>query len=210
MSTASNGSSRVSDLQVVTSLVIAENNNAETNSTSETNASGLFVTPSTVTGRSADVTGFLVTSLNDLGKLEFSDPDGFLSLDQLSDVVITSPAANEFLIYNGTSWVNSLVSKATVTQITSITTGVTINSPAGVITTVGATTGVDATESFTVTNSSVAAASVVIASVQGYGGTQGRAIVTVDTVAAGSFVVDLTNVGTAILDGAVDIGFYVL
>jgi len=106
--TANVQSSRVSDIQIITSLQIDENNGAETNANAETPASGLFIVPSTVAGRAADVTGFLVTSENEYGKLQFSDPDGFLSLTELSDVTITTPAANESLVYNGTTWVNQL------------------------------------------------------------------------------------------------------
>jgi hypothetical protein len=100
-----------------------------------------------------------------------------------------------------------------VTQITTITTGVTINSSRGVITTVSAATAGAAVSSFTVTNSAVAATSTVIANVQGYSGTyttNGLPVVTVGTVAAGSFVVNIINAHASnALAGTLNIGFIV-
>lgn len=104
--------------------------------------------------------------------------------------------------------------KATVTQLTSLTTGVTVNSTAGVITTVTATLAPNATASFVVTNNRVAATSVVVAGVQTYSGTfgtNGIPTVAVSAVVAGSFTATLANShGTAALDGTVDISFLVL
>ena len=105
MSTANTSSSRISGLRV-NDVSVDEANNAGTNATSETPGTGLFLYPSTVAGRAADVSGFLVTSTNEYGKLQFSDPDGFLSLNDLSDVTITTPVVNQVLVYNGTLWVN--------------------------------------------------------------------------------------------------------
>lgn len=118
MSTANIPSSRVTDIQIGTSLKINENNGAETNATTETPSSGLFITPSEITTRAADVTGFFVTSENEYGKLGFTDPDGLVSLAELSDVTLTTPAANEVLQYDGAEWVNT----ADLTGLTSLTT----------------------------------------------------------------------------------------
>lgn len=112
MSTCNQPSPRFENIQVITSIVTPEDNNAGTNATTETPASGMFLTPSTVAGRAADVTGFLVVAATEQGKLEFADPDGFLALTDLSDVTITAPTAGQVLSYNGTLWVNATIAPA--------------------------------------------------------------------------------------------------
>ena len=154
MSTANLPSSRLSALKAE-DITIDEANNSGTNADSQTPGSGLFIVPSTVAGRAADVTGFLCTSANEYGKLEFSDPDGFLSLNELSDVTITTATTNDILSYNGTVWVNQTTATLTaltlptsaVTQLTSPTTAVTLDSAAGMITTVAGTLAADAIKS---------------------------------------------------------------
>ena len=100
-----------------------------------------------------------------------------------------------------------------VTQITSATTGVTINSSAGVITTVSETTAAVTKTTFTVTNSAVQANSTVIAGIQNYSGTyatNGIPVVTVSNVVAGAFDVNVVNVHAAnALAGTLAIGFLV-
>jgi hypothetical protein len=46
------------------------------------------------------------TSLWKNGQVQYSDLSGSISLDNLSDVVITSPATNQILRYNATGWIN--------------------------------------------------------------------------------------------------------
>lgn len=101
----------------------------------------------------------------------------------------------------------------TVTQITSITTGVTINANAGVVTTVSATTAAVSKSTFTVTNSAVEAGSVVTASIEDYAGTyatNGIPVVNINNVVAGAFDVNLVNVHASnALAGVVKIAFNV-
>ena len=87
---------------------------------------------------------------------------------------------------------------STVTQATSITTGVTINALCGTITTVSQTVAAGAEADFTVTNSFVGADDVVVACIKTHT-SAGTFAVSVATVAAGSFVLRLTNMssGTA-------------
>lgn len=104
--------------------------------------------------------------------------------------------------------------EGTVTQATSLATGVTVNAASGVITTVSATTAAQAVATFTVTNSAVGANSVVLASLGAYSGTfgtNGTPIVTTNTVAAGSFKVTIYNAhATAALAGTLAINFAVV
>lgn len=82
-----------------------------------------------------------------------------------------------------------------VTQATDKSTGVTLNQPCGQITTDDASLAGGAEVSFTVTNSEVAATDVVSVCVQS-GASTGTYIASVSAVAAGSFDVTLSNVGT--------------
>ena len=85
----------------------------------------------------------------------------------------------------------------TVTQGTNITTGVTLNTTTGQITTVtGPSIAAAAEASFTVTNSVVAATSTILVNVATQF-TDGEVIAYVKSIAAGSFVISLTNVSAA-------------
>lgn len=96
-----------------------------------------------------------------------------------------------------------------VTQITSSSTGVTVNTLVGQITTVALTTAAAAEERFTVTNSSVAAADVIALSTT-YAG-NGTPMLSVVAVAAGSFDVVVTNVhASAALNALMVINFAVI
>jgi hypothetical protein len=86
-------------------------------------------------------------------------------------------------------------SGAAVTQGTNKSTGVTINSAAGAITTHNASLAGDANVTFTVTNSTVAATDVVLLSVKS-GASTGLYAAFVSATAAGSFNVTLENVGS--------------
>jgi len=100
-----------------------------------------------------------------------------------------------------------------VTQTGALTTGVTVNSDTGVITTVSATTAALGNATFTVSNSSVTAASTVLVNVQNYAGTyttNGTPVVAVNNVVAGAFDVKVLNVHTSnALAGVLQIGFVV-
>jgi hypothetical protein len=118
------------------------------------------------------------------------------------------------VLANPTCCVKTLkLSKSSVTQSGTITTGVTLNASAGKITTVALTTAANAVEAaFTVTNSYVAADSVIIATVTGYSGsttTNDLPQVYIDDVVAGSFNVIVGNGGSGTLDGTVTISFVI-
>ena len=96
-----------------------------------------------------------------------------------------------------------------VTQITSSSTGVTLNTVCGQITTVALTTAAAAEERFTVTNSTVDANDVVAVSTT-YNGA-GTPILGVQKVAAGAFDITVTNVHAAnAFDAVMVINFVVI
>lgn len=91
----------------------------------------------------------------------------------------------------------------------------TLNTEAGVITTEALTTAALATQALTITNSKVTTGSIVIANLQnwtgGTVGTNGFPLVTVDAVANGSFVINLTNAAPVnAFAGTFQIAFQVL
>jgi hypothetical protein len=88
------------------------------------------------------------------------------------------------------------VSKGTVVQASSATTGVTLDTPSGQITTVSLTTAALTTQTFTVTNASVVPGSTVLCTLlyAGTFGTDGIPVVSVGNVTTGSFNVNVTNV----------------
>lgn len=82
-----------------------------------------------------------------------------------------------------------------VTQGTSKATGVTINKPAGEITTHDASLAGGAEVSFVVTNSFVGINDVPVVAIQS-GPSTGTYVASVSAVAAGSFTITLSNLGT--------------
>lgn len=105
----------------------------------------------------------------------------------------------------------SYTDKAAITQSTSLTAGVTINSPVGAITTISTTLATQGNLSFTCTNSSVDASKYVMANIIGYTGSNGTPSIIVDDITKGSFLVTVRNSHpTAPLNGALKIAFSVL
>lgn len=98
--------------------------------------------------------------------------------------------------YRNADSVQAVGGQTAVTQITSITTGVTCNAYSGVITTVSQTVAAGAEAEFTVTNSKVAATDVVVACIKTHT-SAGTFAVDVSAVAAGSFNLRLTNLDAA-------------
>lgn len=117
--------------------------------------------------------------------------------------------------YNQIGYRNSdaiaVVGKQTaVTQLTSITTGVTCDAYSGVITTVSQTVAVGAEAEFTVTCSKVLATDTVVACIKTHT-SAGTFAVDVSAVANGSFKLRLTNLhASAAGDNVLVINFIVL
>lgn len=96
-----------------------------------------------------------------------------------------------------------------VTQITTIATGVTLSKPTGQITTVASTLAGAAEATFTVTNTKVTAKDMVVLSTT-YAGA-GTPLVYCSKVAAGSFDITITNLHAAnALDAVLVINFAVI
>lgn len=102
--------------------------------------------------------------------------------------------------------------RGTVTQASSITTGVTINNLAGTITTVSQTIAAGAEATFTVTNSRVVATDIPIVALKSINsGAGGPFFVNVTAVAAGTFDISITNTHSANAGNSVlDINFIIL
>ena len=109
----------------------------------------------------------------------------------IPNVKIVSSKIDEIInVINGTY--------STVTQATSITTGVTINATKGVITTVALTTAASTVAGpFTVTNSKVLSTSIVKVNVEYANGKTGFPVILIEGVAAGAFKIRLINVHTS-------------
>lgn len=101
------------------------------------------------------------------------------------------------------------VSGGAVTQATSKSTGVTLNTASGQITMNGAALADATNVNFTVTNSVVAATDVVIVNVASVG-TAGAYVVQTTAVAAGSFGISVKNVSGGSLSQAIVLNFAVI
>ena len=97
----------------------------------------------------------------------------------------------------------------TVTQATSKSTGVTLNTESGQITMHAAQLDAGTEVTFTVTNSKIAATDVVVAC-HGSAGTAGAYIVSANAIAAGSFAITVSNVSGGALSEAIVINFVAL
>ena len=98
---------------------------------------------------------------------------------------------------------------ATVTQLTSKSTGATINAPCGQITMNNAALANGAVVSFTVTNSSVSAYDIVLVNLAGGATTAGTYSVFVNSMANGTFGVSVYNISAGSLSEALKLNFAV-
>lgn len=103
-----------------------------------------------------------------------------------------------------------LYNKGTVTQITSVSTPVTLNTASGVITTVSQTLLSGGKSTFTVNNSLVTASSVILVSAQYANASNGTPFVVVDSISAGSFSVTVTNPIATAMNALVKIHFFIV
>lgn len=96
-----------------------------------------------------------------------------------------------------------------VTQATSKSTGVTLNTRAGVVTMHNAALNAAASVSFTLTNDKIQATDLLVVN-QGSGGTAGSYTVECLAVGAGSAIIRVTNISGGNLSEAVTVNFGVI
>ena len=105
----------------------------------------------------------------------------------------------------------SLYRTANVTQLTSITTAVTVDALNGVITTVSSTLAANARTSFTVNNDLVVAGSRILVSVEYDEAATGIPVLGVSDIANGSFKVVISNgAGVDALNAALRVHFIII
>lgn len=148
--------------------------------------------------------------------LELEGSDGVLTLDTINEktagsgVTIDSALLKDGAgLFTAKSGYNTGAG-GTVTQATSITTGVEVNKVAGNVITVSSTLAAGAEATFQVTNSTVASTDVVIANL-GSTSSAGTPVVFVTAVADGSFDITISNLhASAALDNTLTINFAVI
>jgi hypothetical protein len=115
------------------------------------------------------------------------------------------------IVTGGLNVTTPVISKGTVTQVTSITTPVTVDSSACIITTVSSTLAAGGVTTFTINNSAIRGNSVIVATLTNYTGTTGVVYVRCQAVAAGSVNIIVRNLSAADpLNGIVTISLVVL
>lgn len=170
-----------------TSVAIDEQNNASTNATNDTPQSGLFITPSTISGRLADVTGMVVAAMTSQGKL------GFVSTDDIEPNITPTGTATQALIADP----------------------ITINAIAGVVTLANITFGPQVGDTITMNNSFISDSdSMIFTSTVGYTGTYGvdsNLVIYPHTPTPGQVDITIYNDSeTRSFDGAFSFSFFVL
>lgn len=102
---------------------------------------------------------------------------------------------------------SSSTAPSSVTQITSKSTGVTINASVGQIVTINSALAAAAEVAFVVTNSAISAYDVPVVAIASGAATAGTYLLSVAAVAAGSFTIVITNASTGSLSEALTINF---
>ena len=102
---------------------------------------------------------------------------------------------------------SSSTAPSTVTQATSKSTGVTINASVGQIVTTNAALAAAAEVAFVVTNSAISAYDVPVVAIASGAATAGTYLLSIATVAAGSFTIVITNASTGSLSEALTLNF---
>ena len=106
------------------------------------------------------------------------------------------------------------IDSGVVTQITTISTSVTLNNHSGVITTVSAATSAGTADTFTVSNTKVAVTDIVLANITNYAGTYGTngfPVLNIQNVTTNAFDINIINVDIVnALSGALKIAFHVI
>lgn len=139
------------------------------------------------------------TQFTDVNEDPYADEEAFMLA--VGNLLVLSGAGSSSVLFTD---------QGAVTQGTSITTGVELNNRVGTITTVSSTLAADASTTFTLTNSNITATSRIFLNAVYATAATGMPYVSVSSKAAGSCVIELTNVGTAALNAVVGIDFLIL
>lgn len=131
------------------------------------------------------------------------------------EVNITAAAVGQQLVYTGNEWVNAPLglppgTGATVTQATSKTTAVTINSLTGRITLNNSNLAVAFGNTFTVNNSTVTATDAIITNIVSGAAVSSRYHVQASNATAGSFLMSIRNLSQADLAEAVVVSYVII
>lgn len=184
--------------------------NQDTATLTTITASGT-ITGGTVTDGTAVMTGGLISTSGSIvgGDLTVigAANAGSVGATTLSDGTITITGGDVTGVDSITAD-HVVINKGDVTQITSDSTPVTVNASAGSITTVSLTLAADTNETFTVNNNQVFTTSSILVSVLNYSG-NGVPHVYVVSVANGSFVLAIANIGTSTMNAVMKIAFVV-
>lgn len=87
-------------IDIITSLVVGEHADNNDNANNATTTSGIFITPSVVSGRPSDITDYVISASDEYGKFSFVEQAFDLSLLPRVDVVQTVDI-NESVTANG-------------------------------------------------------------------------------------------------------------
>ena len=105
-----------------TIIKINESNNNSQTSNSNNFKQGIFITPSEeVSNRPSDISGYHLIASNENGKLEWSKKLKS-TLNDISDVSISSLNSGDCLMYNGTNWTNLEMTELGIRAINGLTT----------------------------------------------------------------------------------------
>ena len=120
-----------------------------------------------------------------------------------STVIATSIAASNDLGYTAAA-------QGTVTQLTSKSTGVTLNKPAGVITMNNASLATATNATFTLTNSFISANDTIILTISGGQATAGSYNVFANSLSTGTVSITLRNISGGTLSEAIVVNFAII
>lgn len=169
-------------------LILAPNGTGSVN-IANINATGGSISGVTFTGSFSGLTLVESDTLTG-GNLSISG-NSIVSDDTDGDIIFNPDGTGEIL--NNAKFGYNAGLGGTVTQLTSKSTGVTLNNLSGQITTHDAQLNRNTGVSFTLTNSFIAATDVVVANISS-GATANAYILTVDAVAAGSCRIHIHNI----------------
>lgn len=151
---------------------------------------------------------FLVTGSSTVGNVVAISllANGGITSGTLSVAGLSS--LGSLLVSGSTTLGNITMPKASVTQLTSVTTPVTSNVQVGTVITVSQTLAAQTSATFVVNDSTITLNSVVVANISNYSGTTGLPVAYVVSVGSGVFSIVVSNHhATAALNGTISVSY---